>query len=308
MGSSKSNEYFSERSSSFSIRFYLYVSIGFLFFLFMFGAPIITVPAGHSAVVDLFGYVEENTVPSGVHLKTLFASSHAFSLKTQLFDVSQDAPTSEGLMVELDVSVLFRLEPSAVVNIYRTLGVNYRDVLVKPEITSTIRGLTSKFTAKTLYSAGRETMSEGITNELNEKLGKRGIIVEQALLRKVVLPNLVTTAIEEKLKAEQESQKMEFVLLKEKSEAERKRIEARGIADFQTIVSEGISPQLLEWKGIEATENLANSRNAKVVVIGSAKNGLPLILGDSHSSNNVGGEVDDHGLKRLGRKAASDLI
>eukprot|EP00976_Prorocentrum_cordatum_P080820 1184131-Prorocentrum_minimum.AAC.2 len=257
----------------------------FVLVLVYLGDPLVSVPAGHSAVIDLFGHVQTATIPAGVHFKTLFANSHIFSLKTQLFDVSQDAPTSEGLMVELDVSVLFRVNPTDVINIYTTVGTNYRDILVKPEVTSTIRGLTSRFTAKTLYSAGREEMSEGIVKELNEKLSKRGIIIEQALLRKVVLPSLVTTAIEEKLKAEQEAQKMEFVLAKETSEATRKSIEAKGIAQFQTIVSEGISPQLLEWKGIEATEALSHSNNAKVVVIGNAKNGLPLIFGDSSNAS-----------------------
>lgn len=247
------------------------------------GWPIVVVPAGHSAVVDLLGHVEDQTIPAGLHFKTIFASTHLFSLKTQLMDAAQDAPTSEGLMVELDVSVLYHLDPSAVSRIYKEVGTNYNTVLVKPEVASTIRGLTSKYTAKTLYSAGRETLSKGIVDELNEKLQTRGIIVEQALLRKVILPKLVTAAIEQKLQAEQESQKMEFVLLKEKSEAERKGIEAQGIADFQAIVSEGISSELLEWKGIEATENLANSKNAKVVIVGNAKNGLPLVLGRTTS-------------------------
>jgi regulator of protease activity HflC (stomatin/prohibitin superfamily) len=265
-------------------------------------------------VIDLFGYVEKDTIPAGVHLKTLFASSHIFSLKTQLFEVSQDAPTSEGLIVELDVSVLFRLNEKDVVTLYTTVGTNYRDILVKPEVTSAIRGLTSKYTAKTLYSAGRGTMATGISTELNEKLSKRGITIEQALLRKVVLPSLVTAAIEEKLKAEQEAQKMEFILAKETSEAERKSIEAKGIAQFQTIVSEGISPQLLEWKGIEATEVLAHSANAKVIVIGNPKNGLPLIFGansdgperrDTYAQPNLRGDRTSGPPPRIGLQRSS---
>jgi len=117
-----------------------------------------------------------------------------------------------------------------------------------------------------------------IKTDLEKVVGARGINIESAPLRKIVLPARLTAAIEEKLKADQESQRMQFVLLKEKQEAERKRIEAKGIADFQDIVSKGISDQLLRWKGIEATENLAKSTNAKVVVIGAGKNGLPLIL------------------------------
>src|SRR5207237_3752494 len=115
--------------------------------------------------------------------------------------------------------------------------------------------------------------------ELFQKMaGGRGIIAEAVLLRKIGLPPIVANAIQEKLKAEQQSQQMKFVLQKEQQEAERKRIEAQGISDFQKIVAQGISPQLLEWKGIEATEKLAASSNAKVVIIGNAKNGLPLVL------------------------------
>src|SRR5438552_10433921 len=109
--------------------------------------------------------------------------------------------------------------------------------------------------------------------------GDRGIIVQQVLLRKIGLPPVVANAIQEKLKREQEAEQMKFVLQKEQQEAERKRIEAQGVADFQRIVAQGISPQLLEWKGIEATEKLAMSPNTKVVVVGNSKTGLPIILG-----------------------------
>ena len=116
--------------------------------------------------------------------------------------------------------------------------------------------------------------------ELSKLVEPRGITIESAPLRQMVLPEGLSASIEEKLKAEQESQRMEFILKKETQEADRKRIEAKGIADFQAIVSRGISEQLLKWKGIEATEKLANSSNSKIVVIGSGKSGLPLILGN----------------------------
>lgn len=248
--------------------------------IILIGWPIVSVPAGHAAVVDFFGHAFKGTLSSGMQFKTLFANVHIFSLKTQLLEVNLNVPTMEGLVVEMDVSVLYHIRQDAVREVYLTMGTNYLEVLVMPEVTSTIRSLTSRVSAKALYSAARDEISDGVAKQLNEKLNPRGIEVEQALLRKVVLPALVTTAIEEKLKAEQESQRMEFILTKEKQEAERKRIEAQGISDFQKIVSEGISEQLLEWKGIEATEKLAASTNSKVVVIGSSKNGLPLILGD----------------------------
>ncbi|MEW5312402.1 MAG: hypothetical protein WDW38_004040 [Sanguina aurantia] len=246
----------------------------------LIGVPIVSVPAGHIGVVDFFGFVPLQTLQSGIRMKTLFATMHAFSVKTKLLEVTLNVPTSEGLIVDLDISVLYHVRPLEVRDLYVTLGVNFEQVLVVPEVTSTVRSLTGRSSAKALYSSGRDELGDAIGKQLNEKLNKRGIEVEQALLRKIILPALVVGAIEEKLKAEQESQRMEFVLTKEKQEADRKRIEAQGVADFQKIVSTGISSALLEWKGIEATERLANSHNAKIVVIGNSKNGLPLILGD----------------------------
>lgn len=271
---------------------------GLLFVILLIGGPIVSVPAGHSGVVDLFGHVYKETLPSGLNFKMPYSSAYHISLKTQLIETSLNVPTNEGLIVELDVSILFRIQPEMVRKVYLTMGVNYKDVLLMPEITSMIRSLTSSVVAKTLYSSGRNELSDGIKKQLNERLEGRGFVIEQALLRKVVLPALVTTAIEEKLKAEQESQRMEFVLTKEKQEAERKRIEAQGISDFQKIVSMGISEQLLEWKGIEATEKLAASHNAKIVIVGSQKNGLPLILGD-HSSMSSGATSSQNDNKKL---------
>mmetsp|Transcript_23795 Transcript_23795/g.28715 ORF Transcript_23795/g.28715 Transcript_23795/m.28715 type:complete len:388 (+) Transcript_23795:117-1280(+) len=248
------------------------------------GRPFVSIPAGNLATVDLYGNVQQYTIPQGVHLKPPFAATHPYSLKTQLIDVTQDVPTSEGLIVELDVSILYKVQPELVRSLYVTVGTNYEDVLVLPEVQSVVRSLTSQYSAKALYSQGRDELSQGMVNELNRKLGPRGITIEDALLRKVKLPEMVTRAIEGKLKAEQESEQMEYVLVKEQQEAERKRVEARGIADFQAIVSEGINEELLEWKGIEATELLAQSDNTKVVVIGSNKNGMPLILGDGSNA------------------------
>jgi regulator of protease activity HflC (stomatin/prohibitin superfamily) len=151
-----------------------------------------------------------------------------------------------------------------------------------PQFRSVVRGVTARYEAKALYTASREKLAGEIMDELEGLVGPRGITIETAALRQIILPQRLTKSIEEKLQAEQESQRMAFVLKKEEQEAERKRIEAKGIKDFQTIVSEGINDQLLRWKGIEATEKLANSPNAKVIVIGSGKDGLPLILGGNN--------------------------
>ena len=133
--------------------------------------------------------------------------------------------------------------------------------------------------AKALYSSQRDRLAREILAHFATLTAERGIIAEAVLLRKVGLPEVVAGAIQEKLRREQEAEQMKFVLQKEQQEAERKRIEAQGIADFQRIVASGISQQLLEWKGIEATEKLALSQNSKIVVVGNSKSGLPIILG-----------------------------
>jgi regulator of protease activity HflC (stomatin/prohibitin superfamily) len=159
------------------------------------------------------------------------------------------------------------------------VGPNYGDIILIPQFRSVVRGVTARYQAKALYTASREALANEIMGELEKLVGPRGINVEAAALREIKLPSRLTQSIEEKLQAEQESERMQFVLKREEQEADRKRIEAEGIRDFQTIVSKGINQDLLRWKGIEATEKLANSTNSKIVVIGSGKDGLPLILG-----------------------------
>ncbi|HEV2063561.1 MAG TPA: prohibitin family protein, partial [Thermoanaerobaculia bacterium] len=185
----------------------------------------------------------------------------------------------EGLTMDLETSVLYRLDPAKAPELYRTVGSEYASVAVVPQIRSALREVTASYEAKDLYSSQREQIAKEIFDLVNKMSGARGIITEQILLRKIGLPALVANAIQEKLKREQEAEQMKFVLQKEQQEAQRKRIEAQGIADFQKIVAQGISAQLLEWKGIEATEKLALSPNTKIVVIGNPKSGLPIILG-----------------------------
>ena len=151
-------------------------------------------------------------------------------------------------------------------------------MIITPNFRSVMRAITSAHTASTLYSEGRDTVARQMLEQMQKSLAPRGIVVENVLLRDIVLPDTLRQAIEAKQQADQEAQRMNFVLLREKQEAERKRIEAQGISDFQRIVAQGISQQLLEWKGIEATMEVAKSQNAKVIVIGNPKNGLPLIF------------------------------
>jgi len=259
-------------------------SIRFIVILIIIGAFLLmrcvrVVPAGHVGVVDVFGKVRSEPLPSGLHVINPFATIHRMTVQTQEVKETLDTPSSEGLTVHLDVSVQSHLDSSKAPDVYRTVGLEYETVLVKPNVRSAVREVTSSYEAKALYSAEREKMSAEIDQHVCAAIEPRGVQEERVLLRDVALPARLQQAIQEKLSAEQEASRMQFVLLKEKQEAERKKIEAEGISSFQKIVTEGINENLLKWKGIEATKELALSNNSKVVIIGSGREGLPVILG-----------------------------
>lgn len=237
------------------------------------------VPAGHVGVLVFFGRVTGEVLPEGTHLVNPLKTNKVLSVRTQEREEKASVPSNEGLIVALDTSLLFRLDPTRAHEVYREIGENYVDIVVIPNFRSAIRSATAAHTANALYTGERELVADEIKRQLTNELSKRGIVVESVLLRDVQLPPTLRAAIEAKQQAEQEALRMSFVLQREKQEAERKRIEAQGISDFQRIVAQGISQQLLTWKGIEATEKLANSQNAKVVIIGSSRTGLPIILG-----------------------------
>ena len=236
------------------------------------------VPAGNVGVVDFFGTVSPVTLKAGINLVNPLARVVKFTVKTQELREVMDVPSKEGLTVQLELSALFHLNPEKTAEVYKTIGPDYVHVVLVPQFRSVARGVTASYDARALYTSEREQLAQTILKDLQSIVEPRGITVESTPLRKVGLPAGLTSSIEQKLQAEQESQRMQFVLQKERQEAERKRIEAQGIADFQAIVTKGISEQLLRWKGIEATEKIAASSNTKVVIIGSGKDGLPLIL------------------------------
>jgi regulator of protease activity HflC (stomatin/prohibitin superfamily) len=177
----------------------------------------------------------------------------------------------------LEASVLYHLPPERAAQVYQQIGTTYADVLLIPNFRSAIRAVTAANTASALYSDSREDIARQILTELRNQVQPRGVVVENVLLRDLQLPETLKRAIEAKQQAQQEAQRMEFVLQRERQEAERKRMEAAGIKDFQDIVAQGISEKLLEWKGIEATIELSRSANTKVIVVGNSKSGLPLI-------------------------------
>jgi prohibitin 1 len=254
---------------------YLLLAIVILILVY---ASVAYVPAGHVGVLTLFGRVTGDVLQEGTHFVNPFKINNTMSIRTQELKETASVPSDEGLVMTLDTSLLFRLSPEKAAEVFRTIGPNYVQVVVEPNLRSTIRAVTSQHSANALYTGAREEVAEQINKELVQQLGARGVEVQSVLLRDIQLPQMLKGSIEAKQQAEQDSLRMAFILQKEKQEADRKRIEAQGIRDFQTTVAQGISQQLLEWKGIEATERLSASTNTKIVIIGNTKNGLPLVL------------------------------
>jgi len=252
--------------------------LGAILVLILLFASTTSIPTGNVGVLTLFGRVTGDVLGEGIHLINPLKAVKKLSVQTQSVKESANVPSNEGLILALDTSLLFRLDRSKAAQVFQTVGENYAEKIVEPTLRAAIRASTSSHTANALYTNARELVQQQIQDELTTQLAARGVIVEAVLLRDVQLPAMLKGSIEAKQQAEQDALRMSFILQKEKQEAERKRIEAQGIADFQKIVAQGISPQLLEWKGIEATEKLALSSNTKVVVIGNPKNGLPLVL------------------------------
>ena len=255
------------------------LAIGLLFLIIVLFSSITRVESGHVGVLTLFGRVTGEVLPEGMHLINPFKTNNEMSIRTQETKESASVPSSEGLVMNLDTSLIYHLDPDKAADVFQKLGPNYDTVLIEPNLRAAIREATASHTANALYTGEREMVAKQIHDQMASVLGSRGILVESILLRDIQLPLTLKSSIEAKQQAEQDALAMNFKLQKETQEAQRKRIEAQGIRDFQQIVAQGISPQLLEWKGIEATENLAKSPNSKVVVIGNNKNGLPLILG-----------------------------
>lgn len=260
------------------------------------------VPAGHVGVAIVFGKVQARPLLEGLNLVNPFAVIEKMSARTETYtmsavsnegavhgDDSIQALSADGLLMPLDITVAYRLIQRDAPYMFRNIGPDYVDKIVRPAARTAVREAIAGFTAQEAYSTRREQLASMMDELLSQRLkallaqheefgGRSGFIVEQVMIRNVQLPPKVKDAIEEKLSAEQQALRMQFVLQKERQEAERKRIEAQGIADFQKIVAQGISEPLLAWKGIEATQQLAHSQNTKVVVIGNPKNGMPLIV------------------------------
>lgn len=221
---------------------------------------IVIIPAGETGVYHLFGKVRDNEVSSGIHLINPLASIVRLSIRTEQYtmsvaategqrlgDDSIEALTKEGLKVHLDMTVLYHLEEEAASDVYREIGVNYDEKILRPAVRTAIRDIIALYEAKDIYSDKREEAVGLIKAQLEETIGPRGLVVEEVLLRNVALPAMLTGAIENKLTAEQEAERYDFVLEREKKEAERKHIEAEGQRDAQTIINQSLTDRYLQY-------------------------------------------------------------
>lgn len=247
--------------------------------------------AGEVGVKTLFGKVNNQVLESGLHIIDPLVEVTIFSVKTQNYTMSgvrdegdkqgDDAIrvlTADGLEVVIDLTVLYKIIPSEAPRILQQLGVDYINTIVRPITRTKIRDNAVYYDAVALYSSKRDEFQQKIYQSIEKDFKQRGLELEQLLVRNITLPNSVKMTIESKINAEQEAQKMEFVLQKEKQEAERKRVEAQGIADYQRIISLGLNDKQLQYEMIKAQKEIATSPNSKVIIMGG-KN-IPFILND----------------------------
>lgn len=237
---------------------------------------LVVIPAGSVGVEDFQGKVSDRTLPAGLHVINPFADVVQFS--TRLRDIKEEigATSKEGLAIGIDVSIQYHIDPAKAASVYQNIGLEEREIIVS-RFRSISREIVSGYPAEAIYATKREEVSLKLAEKMRSQMAPLGFVVDEALLRNVKVPETLQAAIQQRLKAEQENLQMKFVLEKEAQEAERKRIEAKGHADAQKILAEGLTPAVLQLRAIEATENLAKSTNSKVIVLGNGQ-GTPLIL------------------------------
>jgi regulator of protease activity HflC (stomatin/prohibitin superfamily) len=249
----------------------------------------VQIDAGHVGVKKLFGNVQPTVLTSGLHMVNPLYEIDRLDIRTQNYTMSgvtdegqksgDDAIrvlTADGLEVTIDLTVLYRVNPIEAPRLIREIGVDYVDKIVRPIARTRIRDNAVYYEAVALYSTKRDEFQNRIFKGIEADFKSRGLLLENLLVRNITLPATVKASIEQKIQAEQESQKMQFVLAKERQEAERKRVEAQGIADYQRIISESLTDKQLQYEQIKAMKELAQSQNAKLIMMGG-KN-TPVIL------------------------------
>jgi len=261
------------------------VGVGSVLIIWLFFASIIVVDAGETGVYSLFGRVKDQELRSGFHLVIPLAKVTKMTIRTEEYTMSIisdegnkkgadaiTALTKEGLSVDLDMTVLYRLNEEQASDIYKNVGLTYDEKIIRPSIRSVIREVIAKYEAKDIYSEKRQDATIQIQDSLREDLEPRGIVIEEVLLRNVVLPSNLANSIQEKLQAEQEAEKYDFLLTKEEKEKQRKVIEAEGQRDAQSIINQSLSQNYLYYLYIRELKD----REGTIYIPTSPSTGLPL--------------------------------
>jgi regulator of protease activity HflC (stomatin/prohibitin superfamily) len=262
---------------------YIVIGVVALIVILLFGGRMFLIlDAGERGVIFkpyTTGLDKENIYGEGFHVIAPWNDMYVFGVREQQRDEPMDVLDKSGLSISMDITVRFNPIFNEIGYLYEQFGTNYINVLVIPEVRSTVRQVAGRYTAEEIYSTKRAEVEQAIIDETKAVLGQNYIQMKALLIRSINLPEQIKAAIESKLKQEQESLAYEYRLTKETSEAERRRIEAEGIAAYNRIINASLTREILQQRGIEATTALAESPNSKVIVIGSGKDGLPLILG-----------------------------
>lgn len=246
------------------------------------GCQCTTVDSGYAGLEfrALSGGTSKTLRGEGLHVIPIWNRLITYDLRAQEMKDQLSVLSNNGLTLTVDTSTRYRVIRDQIFELQTQTGPNYAEILIAPVVRSEARKVFGRYSPEEIYSTKREQIEREIFDEVTRALEGKHLLIEAVLVRDVDLPPSIQNAIADKLAEEQRSQKMQFTLAKERQEAERKKIEAEGIRDYQNIVRQGLTPEYLQFKGIEATERLAQSQNAKIVIIGRSEDGLPVILND----------------------------
>jgi regulator of protease activity HflC (stomatin/prohibitin superfamily) len=222
---------------------------------------------GEVGVKRTLGKVNKKPLPAGPRFFNPFATTVIIvPVRTVNLEVNLDLPSKEGVNVSAEISILYKIDPKLATSVIENIGRDYERSVLLPVFRAAAADITAKFMAKDMHTGNRLQIEEEIKNRMMSILDGRGFIVESVLMKSIKLPRGLARAIEEKLEAEQDAQRMEFVLLREKQEAERRKIEAEGIRDANQIITEGLTDGIIKYKSIEAFRELSRSQNSKIII------------------------------------------
>jgi len=243
------------------------IKVCFLILMFIQFSACVTIRQGNVGVKRTYGKIDSKIIEPGARLfNPISTKVIKLPIRTENIEVALELPSKEGLNVRAEISILYHIKKEKATSIIGEIGMNYERTVILPVFRASAADVTAKYMAKDMHTGNRFEIESAIKSQMQKIIGDRGFVIEAVLMKSIQLPQGLYKAIEEKLEAEQDAQRMEFVLLKEKQEAARRTIEAEGIRDANKIISEGLTPQIIQYKTIEAYRELSKSNNAKVII------------------------------------------